>query len=216
MGEYEPKDSRNVTQKPGNVPGEPPRTGPREDQSRDEAREKAREDDAKKDDPREAGPREQQRILRPQRGKMIDQVQQQGRQFQSQGKSVPQTAGGPSSHPSTEEQARSEASPGRLNEDIEDGPLAGDQPQAIDNRPGDPRPTYDQYETNSPQNMHQERQANEAELKRQAEAQNDSSLDKGLGYAVQDGEEMSGAPDVTRPDNGPDDNGRDDNGRDED
>jgi len=37
MGEYEPDDSRNITQKKGNVPGEPPRTGPREDEARRKA-----------------------------------------------------------------------------------------------------------------------------------------------------------------------------------
>ena len=30
MGEYEPHDSRNVTQKQNRAPGEPPRTGPQE------------------------------------------------------------------------------------------------------------------------------------------------------------------------------------------
>lgn len=34
MGEYEPDDSRNVTQKPNDVPGEPQPTGPREGQTR--------------------------------------------------------------------------------------------------------------------------------------------------------------------------------------
>ena len=29
MGEYEPRDSRNVTQSTHQAPGEPPRTGPR-------------------------------------------------------------------------------------------------------------------------------------------------------------------------------------------
>jgi hypothetical protein len=37
MGEYEPDDSRIVTQVPAEAPGEPPRTGPREDQARAEA-----------------------------------------------------------------------------------------------------------------------------------------------------------------------------------
>ena len=37
MGEYEPDDSRIVTQVPSEAPGEPPRTGPREDQARAEA-----------------------------------------------------------------------------------------------------------------------------------------------------------------------------------
>ena len=37
MGEYEPDDSRIVTQVASEAPGEPPRTGPREDQARAEA-----------------------------------------------------------------------------------------------------------------------------------------------------------------------------------
>jgi hypothetical protein len=38
MGEYEPDDSRTVTQSPHRAPGEPPRTGPREDEARAKAR----------------------------------------------------------------------------------------------------------------------------------------------------------------------------------
>lgn len=41
MGEYEPNDSRKVTQTQDRAPGEPPRTGPREAETRpkpDEAR----------------------------------------------------------------------------------------------------------------------------------------------------------------------------------
>jgi hypothetical protein len=34
MGEYEPDDSRVVTNVPAEAPGEPPRTGPREDEAR--------------------------------------------------------------------------------------------------------------------------------------------------------------------------------------
>lgn len=34
MGEYEPRDSRNVTLKQQRAPGEPPRTGPREHETR--------------------------------------------------------------------------------------------------------------------------------------------------------------------------------------
>ena len=34
MGEYEPRDSRNVTQSQDRAPGEPPRTGPQEAQTR--------------------------------------------------------------------------------------------------------------------------------------------------------------------------------------
>ena len=37
MGEYEPGDSRTVTQAEHQAPGEPPRTGPREDAARAEA-----------------------------------------------------------------------------------------------------------------------------------------------------------------------------------
>ena len=40
MGEYEPDDSRTVTQSTHQAPGEPPRTGPREDEARAEARPK--------------------------------------------------------------------------------------------------------------------------------------------------------------------------------
>ena len=34
MGEYEPRDSRNVTLRQKRAPGEPPRTGPRESETR--------------------------------------------------------------------------------------------------------------------------------------------------------------------------------------
>lgn len=34
MGEYEPRDSRNVTQTQQRAPGEPPRTGPHEGETR--------------------------------------------------------------------------------------------------------------------------------------------------------------------------------------
>jgi hypothetical protein len=37
MGEYEPADSRDVTQSDHQAPGEPPRTGPREDTAREQA-----------------------------------------------------------------------------------------------------------------------------------------------------------------------------------
>ena len=37
MGEYEPEDSRTVTQSTHRAPGEPPRTGPREDAARRQA-----------------------------------------------------------------------------------------------------------------------------------------------------------------------------------
>ena len=38
MGEYEPDDSRTVTQSTHQAPGEPERTGPREDEAREMAR----------------------------------------------------------------------------------------------------------------------------------------------------------------------------------
>ena len=44
MGEYEPRDSRNVTLKQEPAPGEPPRTGPREDEARARAKPKEPED----------------------------------------------------------------------------------------------------------------------------------------------------------------------------
>lgn len=57
MGEYEPNDSRVVTQNPSNVPIEPERTGPREDEARDEAKrdeyEKHREEERSDHDPKD-------------------------------------------------------------------------------------------------------------------------------------------------------------------
>lgn len=49
MGEYEPRDSRNVTQKPGNEPGDIARTGPREDEARAKAKAREAEDDEKEE-----------------------------------------------------------------------------------------------------------------------------------------------------------------------
>lgn len=37
MGEYEPRDSRNVTLRQERAPGEPPRTGPMEEEARRQA-----------------------------------------------------------------------------------------------------------------------------------------------------------------------------------
>jgi hypothetical protein len=37
MGDYEPRDSRIVTQNPSATPGEPDRTGPREGETREES-----------------------------------------------------------------------------------------------------------------------------------------------------------------------------------
>lgn len=44
MGEYEPEDSRLVTQSDHQAPGEPPRTGPREDAARRQAERDEREE----------------------------------------------------------------------------------------------------------------------------------------------------------------------------
>jgi hypothetical protein len=46
MGEYEPEDSRVVTQSTHTAPGEPERTGPREDAARRRAQEEQGEDAA--------------------------------------------------------------------------------------------------------------------------------------------------------------------------
>lgn len=72
MGEYEPDDSRNVTQKKGPEPGGLERTGPRED----EARAKAQRENKK----------------RPDSGKRMPEPQQ--RQAQSQSQSQSQSQGG--------------------------------------------------------------------------------------------------------------------------
>lgn len=54
MGEYEPRDSRNVTLKPGHEPGNIKRTGPQEDEAREEAHkreaEKAKDDEDQRSD----------------------------------------------------------------------------------------------------------------------------------------------------------------------
>jgi len=56
MGEYEPDDSRVVTQNLPNVPIEPERTGPREDEAREEAKrdeyEEQREQERSDHDPK--------------------------------------------------------------------------------------------------------------------------------------------------------------------
>ena len=53
MAEYEPDDSRDVTQSAHHAPGEPPRTGPREDAARAQAeqREVAHKDEMAIDNP---------------------------------------------------------------------------------------------------------------------------------------------------------------------
>ena len=45
MGEYEPRDSRNVTLKHDRAPGEPPRTGPREGETRQQEQTELEQDE---------------------------------------------------------------------------------------------------------------------------------------------------------------------------
>jgi len=45
MGEYEPRDSRNVTLKQERAPGEPPRTGPREGETRQQQQTELEQDE---------------------------------------------------------------------------------------------------------------------------------------------------------------------------
>ena len=45
MGEYEPRDSRNVTLKQDRAPGEPPRTGPREGETRQQEQTELEQDE---------------------------------------------------------------------------------------------------------------------------------------------------------------------------
>ncbi|RPF71624.1 hypothetical protein [Aurantiacibacter spongiae] len=171
MGEYEPEDSRDVTLKPGHEPGGIKRTGPQEDEARRTA----------SGEPDHA-PRDQQKHPPVRKGDMMDQAKQQSAQSQSQGSQSQSQSQGQSQGPSSAAQdgePRPQASAG-LNNDIETGPLAGNQPQAKDNHVGAAKPTYDQYEVNSPTNMHQDA-ADEDRRRAQAAAQNDSSLDKGLG-----------------------------------
>jgi hypothetical protein len=47
MAEYEPNDSRVVTQNPSATPGEPPRTGPREGETRKQPEQELPEADKK-------------------------------------------------------------------------------------------------------------------------------------------------------------------------
>ena len=185
MGEYEPNDSRDVTQKDGHAPGEPPRTGPREDATREKAK---REQDSTKGN---ATPQQQQKSA---------QSQQQGGQSQSQsqssgegksdadaglwGKDAPRTANAPG-NPDTQDM---QAQP--------DGPAAGNQPQAIDNPVAAPSLDHDQYEVNQPQNMHQQDPAEERRKREQAEQQ-ERKGSNGFGYGAEDGEEMADAPDAS-------------------
>ena len=49
MGEYEPRDSRNVTLRQQRAPGEPPRTGPREGETRQQEQQTELEQDERDD-----------------------------------------------------------------------------------------------------------------------------------------------------------------------
>ena len=131
MGEYEPDDSRKVTQNPGNTPGEPPRTGPREGEARARAEDKGKKPVATN----EAVPVDRD-------GKRLPQQQQKARQSQSQG---------------SQSQAQGSARQGdsrELNSQQPEGsPLAGNQPQGASGTPGAARPHFDQYEVNQPSNL---------------------------------------------------------------
>ncbi|MFB0612202.1 hypothetical protein [Aurantiacibacter poecillastricola] len=61
MGEYEPRDSRNVTLKQGHEPGSAKRTGPQEDEARAEAkrREAEKAEEKRKKGSRDASRRSQ-------------------------------------------------------------------------------------------------------------------------------------------------------------
>ncbi len=153
MGEYEPDDSRKVTQNPGQAPGEPPRTGPREDQVP-----RKRDDSPQPDEPRP--------MKQPRNEAAQSQNQDGGGQNQRQ-----------SSTRGAKEQASRTSAPGNPDRQAMQsepgGALAGNQPQAIDNPPGDARPHYDQYELNHPQNMHRQSADHAAKVREQAGQQAD-------------------------------------------
>lgn len=68
MGEYEPRDSRNVTLKQERAPGEPPRTGPREQETRQpSSQETELEGDGRGDEPEQMLSAEQRRQQAEQR-----------------------------------------------------------------------------------------------------------------------------------------------------
>ena len=102
--------------------------------------------------------------------------------------------------------ARESVDPG--NPDVQEtqaqpqGPLAGNQPQAIDNPVGTAEPQYDQYEVNQPQNMHQ-LSGEEADRVRRQAAQQENAL-AGFGYGADGEEEMADAPDVSESEDGAD------------
>lgn len=170
MGEYEPDDSRNVTQTDNRAPGEPPRTGPSEDQARQRRGSGASANV-------EEGAQAQQ-VARQAKG----HAQQAQSQAQLRSRLAPQMG-----EPGNPERQEMQSEP--------EGPLAGNQPQAIDNRSGASAPHYDQYELNQPQNMHQQSPQHEARVRQQAGMQADAQ--RGFGYGADGEEEMHDAPDVS-------------------
>lgn len=169
MGEYEPDDSRKVTQSDHRAPGEPPRTGPREDEARRRSKDKR-----------------PQRLAEPQQ--RAQQAQASAGQKQSQSQSAPPgRMGAHRTGPGNPDRQDMQAEPG--------GPLAGNQPQAIDNPVGTARPKYDQYELSQPQTMHRQDPEHERKVRQQAEMQDDG--DRGFGYGADGEEEMAEAPDAS-------------------
>lgn len=166
MGEYEPDDSRKVTLTPGGAPGEPPRTGPREAGARRQADDKP---DDQTDD-QAHGRRE------PGQSGRMDQPRQQAAQSQNQrGGGQSQQQSQPGSGSENASKATAPGDPDRQEMQAEPGgPLAGDQPQAIDNPAGAARPSYDQYELNHPQNMHRQSAEHVANVREQAGRQEDA------------------------------------------
>lgn len=64
MGEYEPRDSRNVTLRQDRAPGEPPRTGPREHETRQPQQQQTElEDDGRGEEVERTVPAEEQEAL---------------------------------------------------------------------------------------------------------------------------------------------------------
>ena len=65
MGEYEPDDSRIVTNVASEAPGEPPRTGPREAEARAKAREAHEDEEDDKPTARDARGEKQKGFATP-------------------------------------------------------------------------------------------------------------------------------------------------------
>jgi hypothetical protein len=91
-------------------------------------------------------------------------------------------------------------------------PVAGNQPEAIDNPAGAARPVYDQYELKSPQNMHHDAADDAARRQQAPQADGDSANEgdgrtarnadgsKASGYRSDHDEEPDAAPDATAKD----------------